>query len=370
MAGKNEGGDKTQKPTRKRLRDARRKGDVARSKDVGPALVMLAWLALVAWASSFIGTRIAAFAEESLVLAMSQPFGAAAGQLGASAFHLLLVSAAVTLLPAAIIGLAAEFFQVGVILTGEKMKPSLDKLNPVDGLKRMFNIDNLVELLKTMIKAALVITIAVLLIWKSLPEMGELLFAQAAGGGRQIAGAALALTRSLTIELAAWTSGLFILVAAADAFYARHRFIRDLRMSRRDIRQEHKDNEGDPLLRSQRRQLHQEWANQNAIGAAARANVLLVNPTHLAVALDYDPQDVPIPVVAARGEGPLAAAMRISAEKAGVPIVRNVGLTRSIWGQASVGDMISEELFEAIAEIILWAKRARGGDVPLHREDA
>jgi len=368
MAGKNEGGDKTEKPTKKRLRDARSKGDVARSKDVGPALVMVAWVALFTLVSVFVGTRVASFTEESLTLAMTQPFGSAAGQLGESAFHLLLVSAAVTLIPAAIIGLAAEFMQVGVILTGEKMKPSLDKLNPVEGLKRMFNIDNLVELLKTLIKAALVLTTAWVLIWKSLPAMAELLNARGSSG-QQIAGAALSLTRSLTIELAAWTAGLFILVAAADAFYARHRFIRDLRMSHRDIRQEHKDNEGDPMLRAQRRQLHQEWANQNAVGSAAKANVLLVNPTHLAIALDYDPQDVPIPVVAALGEGPLAAAMRASAEEAGVPIVRNVGLARAIWAESAVGDMVPEDLFEAIAEIILWAKRARSGDVPLSRED-
>lgn len=367
MAGKNEGGDKTEKPTRKRLRQAREKGDVAKSKDVGPAMVMVAWVVLFVVSSAFIGTRIAAFADESLALATSMPFGPAAGRLGEAAFHLLLTCAAVTLVPAAIIGLVAEFMQVGVVITGEKMKPTLDKLNPIEGLKRMFNMDNLVELVKTVIKAAVVLTIAGLLIWKSLPAMGGLILAH--GSGQQIAGAALTLTHSLTLELAAWTAGLFVLVAAADAFWAKHRFIRDLRMSRRDIRQEHKDSEGDPMLRGQRRQLHQEWANQNAIGAAAKANALLVNPTHLAIALDYDPEVAPIPVIAARGEGPLAAAMREAAEEAGVPIVRNVGLCRSIWAQSVVGDIVPEDHFEAIAEIILWAKRARSGDAAMMRED-
>lgn len=368
MAGKNEGGDKTEKPTRKRLRQAREKGDVAKSKDVGPALVMVAWVVLFVVSSAFIGTRIAAFADESLAIAMSGNFAAAAGRLGSGGFHLLLLCAAVTLVPAAVIGLAAEFMQVGVVLTGEKMKPSLDKLNPIEGLKRMFNVDNLVELIKTVIKAAVVLTIAGLLIWKSLPAMGELILAH--GSGQQIAGAALTLTHSLTMELAAWTAGMFVLVAAADAFWSKHRFIRDLRMSRRDIRQEHKDSEGDPMLRGQRRQLHQEWANQNAIGSASKANLLLVNPTHLAIALDYDPDDAPIPVIAAKGEGPLAAAMRAAAEEAGVPIVRNVGLARAVWGQGAVGDFVPEDHFEAIAEIILWARRARTGDAAMLREDA
>src|SRR3546814_944798 len=139
----------------------------------------------------------------------------------------------------------------------------------------------------------------------------------------------LTLIRSLSLQLLAWTCAVFLLVAAADRAWAHHRFIRKLRMSRRDIRQEHKDNEGDPMLRAQRRQLHEEWANQSAVGAAAKANVLLVNPTHLAVALDYDPEDCPVPVIAAKGEGTLAAAMRAAAEAEGVPIVRNVEIGRA-----------------------------------------
>jgi flagellar biosynthesis protein FlhB len=124
------------------------------------------------------------------------------------------------------------------------------------------------------------------------------------------------------------------------------------------------------MLKSQRRRMHEEWANQNAIEAAGRANVLLTNPTHLAIALDYDPQACPIPVVAAKGEGPLAAAMRAAAEEEGVPIVRNVGLARTIWATAERGEMVPEDHFEAIAEIILWSKRARAGETDLVREDA
>jgi type III secretion protein U len=148
-----------------------------------------------------------------------------------------------------------------------------------------------------------------------------------------------------------------------------HRYIKRLKMSRRDIRQEHKDNEGDPMLKQQRRQMHEEWANQNAVASAGKANVLLTNPTHLAIALDYDPNECPVPVVAAKGEGPLAAAMRAEAEREGVPIVRNVPLARTIFATAGPGEMIPEDHFDAIAEIILWAKRARSGEAPLERED-
>ncbi|SDA36238.1 flagellar biosynthesis protein FlhB [Sphingomonas sp. NFR15] len=374
MADKNDGGDKTEKPTAKRLRDARKKGDVAKSKDFGAALGMVVWLALFATAAGLLGGRIADFTTMTLDRAVTVPFATALPLVGWNAVTLLLGIAAMTLVPAAIAGLAAEFFQTGVILTTDKMKPTLDKMNPIEGLKKMFSMDNLVELAKTLVKALLILAIVVAVMRGSFGALGELLNAAAwspvQSSGPQVAAQIFALSQSVTLQLIGWTTAVFLLVAFADRIYAHHTFIKKLKMSRRDIRQEHKDSEGDPLLRQQRRQMHEEYANQNAIGAAGAANVLLVNPTHLAIALDYDPGACPVPVIAAKGEGPLAAAMRARAEENGVPIVRNIGLTRTIFATGEAGAIIPEPLFDAIAEIILWAKRARAGDAPLHREDA
>jgi type III secretion protein U len=374
MADKNDGGDKTEKPTRKRLEDARKKGDLAKSKDFTSAIAFIAWFVLLLTATGFIGTRIVALADLSLIQASTAPFDSALSAVGWSALGVLMLASALLLIPAALGGLVAEFMQVGVVMTGEKMKPSMDKLNPFEGLKRMISLDNLVELLKTLVKAALVVAIVVAIIYGAMDEFGALIhlaaWSPAERVGPTMAGAVLSLAQSLTLQLVAWTIAVFALVAVADRVYTHYRFIKKLRMSRRDIRQEHKDSEGDPMLRAQRRQMHEEWANQNAVGAAGRANVLLVNPTHLAIALDYDPEECPVPVVAAKGEGPLAAAMRRRAEEEGVPIVRNVGLARNIWATGEVGAIIPEPLFETIAEIILWAKRARAGEVPVEREDA
>ena len=374
MAQKNDGGDKTEKPTPKRLRDARRKGDIAKSKDVGPALGMIMWFLLLLFAAGHAGAQITGLMRDTLGTATSMPFDAAAPVLGWAALRVLVSVSLLILGPAALIGVIAEFVQVGALVTTEKLKPSLDKLNPIEGLKRMFSMDNLVELLKTVAKATLILTIAGVILWRSADAFVSLV--QAAGWapvdhhGDQVASAMLALIRSVSIQLFAWTCAIFLLVAAADRAWAQHSFIKKLRMSRRDIRQEHKDNEGDPMLRAQRRQLHEEWANQNAVAAAGRANVLLTNPTHLAIALDYDPEDCPVPMVAAKGEGPLAAAMRAEAEREGVPIVRNIGLARGVWGESEVGGPIPRDRFDAIAEIILWARRARDGlEVPV-REDA
>jgi len=373
MAEKNNGGDKTEKPTQKRLRDARRKGDIAKSRDFSAALGMIGWLVLLLSAAGFVGVRIAAFMSTSVAQATGPDFAAALSALGWGAFWLVLIVAALTLIPAAVVGLAAEFLQTGALLTTERMKPTLDQLNPAEGLKRMFSMDNLFELAKTLIKAGLIIAIVGFVIAGSIEDYAELLHAAAwtsAGGvGPQVAASVFDLSFDVTVQLFAWTIGVFLLVAFADRAWSNHRYIKKLMMSRRDIRQEHKDNEGDPMLKQQRRQMHEEWANQNAIASAGRANVLLTNPTHLAIALDYDPEDCPVPVVAAKGEGPLAAAMRQAAEAEGVPIVRNVGLARTIWATANVNEIVPEDHFEAIAEIILWAKRARSGEAALVRED-
>lgn len=374
MADKNDGGDKTEKPTPKRLRDARRKGDVAKSKDVGPAVGMILWFLLLLFAAGYAGGQIMVLMTDTVGTATTMPFESAAPVLGWAAFAVLVSASLLILGPASIIGVLAEFLQIGALVTTEKLKPSLDKLNPVEGFKKMFALDNLVELLKTVIKASLILTIAIIILWRSADGFISLI--QTAGWspverhGEKVAGAMLSLMRSLTIQLFAWTCAIFLLVAAVDRFWQQHRFIKKLRMSRRDIKQEHKDNEGDPMLRAQRRQLHEEWANQNAIGAAGGANVLLTNPTHLAIALDYDPANTPVPMIAAKGEGPLAAAMRGEAERMGVPIVRNIGLARAVWAESEVGGPIPRAHFDAIAEIILWAKRARDGLETAIREDA
>lgn len=374
MADKNDGGDKTEKPTPKRLRDARRKGDVAKSKDMAPAIGMILWFLLLLFAAGHAGAQITGLMADTLGAATAMPFESAAPVLGWAALLVLLSASLLILGPAAIVGLIAEFLQVGALVTTEKLKPSLDKLNPFEGFKRMFSMDNLIELVKTLAKAALILTIAIIILWRSADAFVSLIqtagWSPVAHHGDKVAQAILALIRSLSIQLLAWTCAIFLFVAGADRAWAHHRFIKKLRMSRRDIRQEHKDNEGDPMLRAQRRQLHEEWANQNAIGAAGRANVLLTNPTHLAIALDYDPDDCPVPLIAAKGEGPLAAAMRAEAERESVPIVRNIGLARAIWAEGEVGGPIPRDSFDAIAEIILWARRARDGLESPVREDA
>lgn len=373
MAGKNDGGDKTEKPTPKRLADARKKGDVAKSKDVTATATLFVWLIVFIFGAGFAGTRIAELFEQSFLLVRGgQSFATAAAGLGWSATMALMAICGVALIPAAIAGTLTEFLMGGGVFTTDKMKPSFSKMNPVEGLKKMFSVDNLVELAKTIAKAALIVFVIWLVLRGSLGEIvertGPLLQPSAQSDGRAAAASVLGYTGSLVRQTMLWTFAIFVMVAVLDLAWQKHSFLKKMRMSMRDIRQEHKENEGDPMIKGNRRQLHEEWANQNAVGAARGANVLVVNPTHIAIAIDYDADSAPVPVVAAKGEGPLAQAMREAAEEAGVPIVRHVPVARKLYEDAAVEEIIPREMFEAIAQIILWAKKVRAGEAPQHHD--
>lgn len=373
MAEKNDGGDKTEKPTPKKLADARKKGDVAKSKDVTATATLFVWFIVFVFGAGFAGTRIAALFDHGFaMLAGGQAFDQAARSLGMEALWALVVISAVAMIPAAITGVLTEFLQSGGVFTLEKLTPSLDKLNPVEGLKKMFSMDGVVEMLKTLAKAILIVMILWLVLRGSLAEIiertGPLLQPAAQSDGRAAAASVLAYTGSLVRQALLWTFAVFVMVAVLDLGWQKHSFLKKMRMSLRDIRQEHKENEGDPLLKGNRRQLHEEWASQNAVGAARGANVLVVNPTHIAIAIDYDADISPVPIVAAKGEGPLAQAMREAAEEAGVPIVRHVTVARKLYEDAAVEELIPRDMFEAIAQIILWAKKVRAGDAPQHHD--
>jgi type III secretion protein U len=364
VAEKNDGGDKTEKPTPKRLADARKKGEVAKSRDVTATVTLFVWLIVLIFGAGFAGTRLAGLFEQSFALVEQKtPFVSAAGLLGHAAFNLLLLLTAITLIPAAITGTLTEFLQAGGVFAFEKVKPTLDKMNPAEGFKRMFSLDNVIELLKTLAKATLIVFVSWLVVRGSLAEIiektGPLLQPTAATDGRSAAAGVLTVTGELLRSTLLWTFGVFVVVAVLDMAWQRHSYLKKMRMSHRDIRDEHKENEGDPLVKANRRQMHEEWANQNAVAAARGPNVLVVNPTHIAIAIDYDAETCPVPIMTAKGEGPLAQAMREAAEAAGVPIVRYVEVARSLFQHGIVDEVIPRDMFDAIAQIILWARKVR-----------
>ncbi len=358
MADKNDGGDKTEKPTSKKLEDARKKGDVAKSKEVTSTVVLLVWLGIGALAVGYAAGRISTLFESVFVTLgrgwEATGFAGAVRSIGMQAIELGVLLVAMLLVPAAAVGLLTDFLQAGPVLTFEKLTPKLDHMNPVEGVKRMFSMDNLVEVLKALIKTALLFLVGWLVVKSALPQLVGL--ARSPDLPPQTIGA---LVWSLTVKTVAWTLGIFTFVSLLDAVYQRHSFTKKMRMSIRDIKQEMRESEGDPYVKQQRRAAQREWSQRSAAQAARTANVLVVNPTHVAIAIDYDKEITPVPTIAAKGEDHVARAMREAAEEAGVPIVRNIPLARDLLARGEVGEIIPGDLFEIIAEVILWAREVR-----------
>ncbi|MFN6998126.1 MAG: EscU/YscU/HrcU family type III secretion system export apparatus switch protein, partial [Aquincola tertiaricarbonis] len=283
---------------------------------------------------------------------IGQPFALAAPSLAAQALQALLVLSAWLLLPVGAVGLLTEFLQAGPVFALDKVKPKMENMNPVEGVKRMFTMDNLIEVAKAVGKTVLLLGVGWLVLRSLLPQIALLPLSTRP----MLVGTAL---WEVARPMLLWTLLLFTLVGVLDAAYQRWSFTKKMRMSRRDIRQEGKDNEGDPMIKAQRRQAHEEWSQRNAAQAARQAHVLVVNPTHVAIAIDYDREQCPVPTLSAKGEDEAARAMREAAEEAGVPILRNVGLARDLLARGEVGELVPSDLFDVIAEVILWARAER-----------
>jgi len=343
-------GSKTEKPTPKKLQDARKKGDISKSRDLTSTAGILVVVTLAAIALPWLGEQVAALVRTSFDV-MQEPFANAAPRLGRQALFTLLLVVGAVVVPIALIGAFVEFLQAGPVMTAEKIKPKAENLSPAKGLKRMFSMDNLMELLKSICKTVVVVVIAWQAMKTVLPSLPMLV-----NGKPQAVGSAF---WHASWTLLVWAVGAFVLVSAADFFWQRYSYMKKMRMSMRDIRQEMKDIEGDPHLKHMRKQLQQEWAQQGANQAASNAMVLVVNPTHVAIAIDYDREHCPVPTVTAKGEDSDALAMRKAAQEAGVPVLGNVELARRLLADAETGDLVPADLFDIIAMVILWAQDVR-----------
>jgi type III secretion protein U len=351
------GGEKTEQPTAKRLRDARRDGDVPKSQDLNHTLTTLVWTLVVAGLSGFAADRVGGLLDFAWTeLDLSSP--TALRDVGVAA---LKTFALLTILPLAIValcGVFADFLQVGAMFAPKRIMPQGSRLNPANGFKRMFSSENLFELAKSLLKTFMLAAVLVWLIKHYLPDIMRL---PAAG-----LHAYIGLDKRMLLTLGACIVVLFAFVSIADRLFQNYSHRKRLRMSKSDVKREHKEDQGDPQLRGQRKRLHRQWSQQDARQAARNATALVVNPTHIAIAILYEPGQTAVPTITAKGEGPLAQMMRREAEEAGVPVIRDVPLARSLNFCAEEDDFIPEEFFDVVAEVLAWAERTRRGDPPSH----
>jgi len=340
-------GDKTEKATPKKLRDARKKGDIPKSKDLSSTLGLILSVGVLAMVVLYAAPRFASLMEVAFTIG-TDDFDNAAKLVGGEALSLFINCSIFILIPVALFGIIAEFLQVGVLITFDKLKPDLSKLNPVAGFKKMFSPDNFFELIKSTIKTSAIFLFGWLAIQFLVPNL--VLLPQAEP--ESILGALL----ELVIFLLACSLAFLLFFTSIDVSYQHYSFGKKMKMSMRDIKQEYKDSEGDPQMKGHRRQTAQEWAQEGPSEAAGNASALIVNPTHVAVAVRFDREQDEVPIVTAVGEDKVAATMRESAKRNNVPVVRNIQLARTLLADAAEGEMVPRELFDTVAQVIIWAQ--------------
>ncbi|WP_423600119.1 type III secretion system export apparatus subunit SctU [Roseateles sp. MS654] len=338
-------GEKTEEPTKKKLDDARKKGQSPKSQDVNAALSLVGLLiVLIVMAESTLdqlsGLLVRAV-REGVLAKSNEELLALTVDIARSGFFATLPFVAVSVA----LGLIASFAQVGFNLSFEPLNLQFDKLNPAEGIKKLFSVRSIVDFLKMVFKAIALGAVLWVMVRGLVPLLVGAAYFDPVGVG--------VLGWKALIKLLAAGCLVFIVVGPVDFGLQLWLFKRDQKMSKDEIKREHKESEGDPQLKGQRKQIAQEMATTPPEKRVPGASVVVTNPTHYAVALYYEPGETPLPVIVAKGMDAEALRIRAIAEKSGVPIVGNPPLARALH-KLPVDDPIPEALFEAVAAVLRW----------------
>ncbi|HEX4772169.1 MAG TPA: EscU/YscU/HrcU family type III secretion system export apparatus switch protein [Bryobacteraceae bacterium] len=340
--------NKTEQPTEKRLRDARKKGEVFKSADLTHAFLFLAVAAVLALGGAVFIEQWKASAIEIFsfrTITASLDNGPLLGRTDAyfMKFFVLLMPLLGTLL---LIALSANFLQVRGLFATEVLAFRFERMNPVAGLRRIFfESRSYIEFAKTLVKLIVILWLAYLVLRGMFPEI-------MLSGRLSLDRIGVLGSHAVFILLFA-IGGTFLLLGGADYLLQRRLYMKKMMMTKEEVKREHKQEEGDPQIRSWRRQIHREILTQNIVERVPQATALIMNPTHLAVALRYDEKTMEAPEVTAKGQEQLAEEMIKLAKDHGVPVVRDVSLAHSLF-RIDVDTQIPEELYGAVAEILTW----------------
>jgi len=340
--------EKTEKATPKKLKDARKKGQVAKIQDLPAAMTFIVSLGATIASMGFFFDQIGTFMLSMLraVPSVGDDFNNRAPGYFAYAMNVILQSSLPIMVMVALVGVIVSFLVIGPVFSMEAMKFDLKKLNPIDGIKQKFKLKTLVELLKSIAKITGAAIIIYIIIWNSLPQIISTVL---------MTPIASALVVNDFLVSAMIRVGLFfLLVALFDLAFQKKNFAKEMMMQKFELKQEYKDTEGDPLIKGKRREMFREIAYQEGPGAARRARAIITNPVHIAVALQYDPAVEPAPRILTMGTGTVAdQIIKIGIENK-IPIMRNVDLARSLYTKGKISEYIPEDLYPAVAEIIKW----------------
>jgi type III secretion protein U len=341
-------GEKSELPTPKKERDARQKGQVAKSQEVVTTVSLLSVILYVwvTWGST--NQRLTALFDTVAKLAIGDFQDNYMPGIYSAAWDSVVIMLPI-LAVVIFAGTAANYMQIGSLFSFDTIMPSGEKISPAAGFKRIFSMKQVVELLKSVLKISLLSWLLYYVIRDSIsPYMNAL-----ACGVPCI----LDITVSALGQTLIYASLAFIVVALADFAYQKHHHTKSLMMSKDEVKREYKESEGDPHIKGKRKQLAQEMATGDGGIAARKGTAVVVNPTHFAVVIDYSPALMPLPVVTAKGRNLQAHYLRSQAEEAGVPVFRNVALARALFADADLHEPIPDDLFDAVAEVLAWVTR-------------
>jgi len=345
-------GERTEQPTERRLRESRERGQVARSRELETTAVLLAAsLTLLLAAPAIVGAA-SELLQQSLAIRAEQVsderiIGAV---LRRDALAGLVLVVALSL-PVMIAAVLAPMMVGGLVFSGKALAPDFSRLDPIAGLRRVFALHGLVEVAKALAKFAAVGTVALVLLARMTPEIVQL-------GAQDVVRGMSHGTWLMLICLLVLSASL-LLIAAIDVPFQIWDHGRNLRMTHEEVREELRDAEGRPEVRNRIRQLAQERARRRMMQEVPRADVVIVNPTHFAVALSYSGGSMRAPRVVAKGKELVAARIREIAQANGVPIYESPPLARSLYFTTELGDEIPAGLYSAVAKVLAWVYRVR-----------
>lgn len=347
-------GDKTEPATPKRREEARKKGQLAHSREIPSALVLLAALGVMFFTGSqmfqdlsglmrsvFQDVATLSLEEHSLILFLFQ----------------LLYQMLVILMPLMIVtmlaGIGANLLQVGFLFTAEPLKPKFSMLNPITGIKRLFSLRALAELAKSLLKIILVGGIAYLMLSNDVDQIPSLMHM----GITDI----VSFFARVSLRIGLFTCLAMIALAAFDYAFQRWQHEKSLRMTKQEVKDEVKQREGDPTVKSRIRSIQLEMARRRMMASVPEADVVITNPTSLAIALKYDAENMMAPKAVAKGAGFIAERIKEIARKHRVPVIEHKPLARALFKSVEIGGMIPTSLYQAVAEILAYVYRLKAG---------
>ncbi|QUW04071.1 EscU/YscU/HrcU family type III secretion system export apparatus switch protein [Chloracidobacterium validum] len=344
-------GEKTEQPTQKKLDDARKKGQVPKSQDLVSAALLVGSMGIVfLLAGNFIGQQVVGLTQKSLLSASTfkgELDMSTAGEALLEGVATLALTLAPLFLVVFVLAAVVGYIQVGSLFSTEAIKPDMNRLNPFSAFQqKFFKSRTYIEFAKTILKLVIATGIASYAVFGSRHTLPLLARGSPADTSQFMIGQIIQLGLSVAI--------CFVALGALDFFLQKFLHLQDLKMTKQEVKEEWKEQEGDPHIKAERRAIHMELLNEASAQAVKESDVVLVNPTHVAVAIRYDRKTMQAPQIVAKGADLMAAQIREIAREAGVPIKQDIPLARALY-ELEVNSEIPESLYEAIAIVLRWA---------------